>query len=39
MQRKIIHIDMDSFFASVEIRENPKLKGKAVAVWGLPGKR
>lgn len=33
-QRKIIHIDMDAFFASVEIRDNPTLRGKAIAVGG-----
>jgi DNA polymerase-4 len=37
--RKIIHIDMDAFYAAIEQRDNPALKGKPVIVGGDPDRR
>jgi len=39
MVKKFIHIDMDAFFVSVEIRDNPALANKAVAVGGKSDRR
>ncbi len=38
-QRKIIHIDMDCFYAAVEMKHNPRLCGKAIGVGGPPNTR
>lgn len=37
--RKIIHIDMDCFYAAIEMREQPHLKNRALAVGGKPEER
>ena len=37
--RKIIHIDMDAFFASVEQRDRPETRGLPVIVGGSPERR
>ena len=38
-QRKVIHVDMDAFFASVEQRDNPEYRGKPLIVGGKPNSR
>ncbi|HFU3800382.1 TPA: DNA polymerase IV [Streptococcus suis] len=36
LSRKIIHVDMDAFFAAIEVRDNPDLKGRPVIIGAVP---
>lgn len=38
-KRKIVHIDMDAFFASIEQKDNPSFRGRPLIVGGSPQNR
>ena len=38
-QRKIIHVDMDCFYAAVEMRDNPSLRNVPIAIGGSSDRR
>ncbi len=39
LQRKVIHVDMDCYYAAIEMRDNPSLKGRPVIIGGSPNSR